>query len=101
VSFFLVDRLAPAQRSASVASYVACGGGLTVDDGNYTSDRSDNNFRKCNKSSTRASGRRLSVKQEKKHTVLPSAKPLLVLYGRQCRLFYVRKRVFILCGSKC
>jgi len=31
--FSLLDRKAPAQRSASDASYAACRGGLTVDDG--------------------------------------------------------------------
>jgi len=43
--FFLLERLLLAQRSArrsaSVASYDAYWGGLTVDDRSYTNDRSD------------------------------------------------------------
>jgi len=43
--FFLLDRLLPAQlsvrRSASVVSYAAFWGGLTVDDRSYTNDRND------------------------------------------------------------
>jgi hypothetical protein len=42
---FLLDRLAPAQRSArrfvSVSSHAACRGGLTVHDGSHTNDHND------------------------------------------------------------
>ena len=43
VFFFVFDRQAPAQNSASVASYAASRGGLTVDYGRWTNDRSENN----------------------------------------------------------
>ena len=40
--FFSLLLDTPARRSASVVSYAACQGGLTVNDGRYTNDHTDN-----------------------------------------------------------
>lgn len=42
VFFFLFDRQAAVRRSSSVASYAASRGGLMVDYGRWTNERSDN-----------------------------------------------------------
>jgi len=43
-SFFLLHRKALARCSTSVASYTACRGGVTADDGSHTNDWNDDNL---------------------------------------------------------